>query len=131
MNKIVICCSVRYLEQVSILVEKLRSSLKYRNTEFIIPSNVPYPFTTDPLEKFANRQYYYIQIDTSSEVWVYNNSHVGLATFGEITYALAKNKMVSLLFYPPIEPLEVVALVVARAIDVKPIEDLEVMMLNE
>lgn len=86
---IVICGSARYINEIHDLTLRLMKR-GYFITEL---KDVPYPSTFDPVEKLANKKFYFDKIKKSNLVLVYNkDGYIGLATAMEIQFSLDDNK---------------------------------------
>ena len=86
---IVICGSAKYIKEIHNLAVKLRKK-KYIVTEL---EDVPYPSTFDPVEKLANREFYFSKIKKANLILIYNkDGYIGLATAMEIQFSLDDNR---------------------------------------
>ncbi len=74
-------------------------------SSIVIPFDVPYNRTHNPIEKAANRRYYCEAIDNADVIIVYTKNHVGIGTAFEIGYALALGKEIKFT-HEPIEGQE-------------------------
>jgi len=84
-KNIVICGSAKYIEEINVFANKLRD----KEYDVIDLKMVPYPSTYDPLEKLANKEFYFDKIKEADLILVYDkDGYVGLATAMEIQFSL-------------------------------------------
>lgn len=114
-KNIVICSSARYINEIHNLTVKLEKK-GYSVTEL---KDVPYPSTYDPVEKLANKEFYFNRIEESDLVLIYDkDGYIGLSTAMEIQFSLDDNRHRPVRFLYEPEKIECNVLIISTKYNV-------------